>query len=205
MNKIKRIILCLLFILLCIIVIPSLFYKDKKEETSETTEDNTNIMEENRTELTINVLGDGECIYDPGSNQGYRYGPSMLINEDGSIDAWFSRPGNNGSMWDYICYRHMDVDGNWGSEEIVLKPTSGGLDAHSVCDPGVIYFGGYYYIGYTGTIDGEGLRNQIFVARSKEPNGKYEKWNGSSWGGDHQPIIRYEGNYWGVGEISFVE
>ena len=156
--------------------------------------------------LNIEISEDGECIYNPGSSQGYRYGPSMLINDDGSIDAFFSRPGNNGSMWDYISYRHMDPDGTWGSEEVVLRPTSGGLDGHSVCDPGVIYFDGYYYIGYTGTVNGEGLANQVFVARSAYVDGPYEKWNGAGWGGSPEPIIRYEGPsiYWGAGEISFV-
>ena len=159
--------------------------------------------EENELGLIIE-LGEGECIYDPGSNYGYRYGPSMLINDDGSIDAWFSRPGNSSTMWDYISYRHRYPDGGWSDEEIVLYPTEGTLDHYSVCDPGVIYFDGYYYLGYTSTINPDGMQNQIFVARSSEPNGYFEKWNGTGWGGDPQPIITYDGTGWGVGEISFV-
>lgn len=155
--------------------------------------------------INIEISPESSCIYDPGNNAGYRYGPTLLINDDGSIDAWFSRPGNNSSMWDYICYRHMDIDGNWSDEQIVLKPTPGSKDCYSVCDPGVIYYDGYYYIGYTGTCSQDGLRNQVFVARSDKPNGTYEKWNGSSWGGSPEPIIKYEGEYWGVGEISFVK
>lgn len=174
------------------------------QEQNQEIPDDTNIEEENIIDINIEVNQDGECIYDPGTNFGYRYGPSMLINDDGSIDAFFARPGNNGSMWDYICYRHMDVDGNWSSEEIVLYPTAGSKDSYSVCDPGAIYFDGYYYIGYTGTNSSDGLRNQIFVARSTSVNGPYEKWNGSSWGGNPEPIISYDGEYWGVGEISFV-
>lgn len=162
------------------------------------------IDNEDTVDINIEINQDGTCIYDPGSDFGYRYGPSMLINDDGSIDAWFARPGNNGSMWDYICYRHMDVDGSWSNEQIVLTPTPGTKDSYSVCDPGVIYFDGYYYIGYTGTSSQDGLRNQVFVARSSSPDGTYEKWNGSSWGGDPEPIIKYEGEYWGVGEVSFV-
>lgn len=56
-----------------------------------------------------------------------------------------------------------------------------------------------------------GFYNHICVARSKYSNGpwdKWEKWNGSGWGGDPAPVISpdavtkpYE---WGVGEPSFV-
>ncbi|MBQ0035694.1 MAG: hypothetical protein KBT35_02120 [Firmicutes bacterium] len=167
-------------------------------------DEENNQDEQESININIELSEDGECIYDPGNDYGYRYGPSMIINDDGSIDAWFSRPGNNYDMWDYISYRHMDEDGDWGEEEIVLRPTEGSLDGHSVCDPGVFYYDGYYYLGYTSTINNEGLQNQIFVARSTEPNGEYEKWNGSGWGGCPQPIITYDGTYWGAGEISFV-
>ena len=197
----KNVFLFILFFVF-VLIIGSLINKDDVN--------NSDIPDEQVSEsfnidnINIEILDDGIDIYDPGSNSGYRYGPTMLINDDGSIDAWFSRPGNNSTMWDYICYRHMDADGVWGQEEIVLRPTSGGLDCYSVCDPGVIYFDGYYYIGYTGTNSSDGLRNQIFVARSKEPNGYYEKWNGFGWGEYPVPIVSYEGEFWGAGEISFV-
>ena len=172
------------------------------DEVQEIIEEETKVQDE--FILYVSKIGEGECIYNPDKNNGYRYGPSMILNDDGSIDAWFSRPGNNSTMWDYISYRHMDSDGYWSDEEVVLYPTSGSLDTYSVCDPGVIYFNGYYYLGYTGTNSNDGLRNQIFVARSQEPNGYYEKWDGSGWGGDPQPIITYDGIHWGAGEISFV-
>ena len=38
----------------------------------------------------------------------------------------------------------------------------------------------------------EGLCNQLYVARSKNPNGPFEKWNGNGWGGDPAPIIYYD-------------
>lgn len=163
-----------------------------------------NKKDKNESLYEIEVLDEDECIYDPGEGYGYRYGPSMIINDDGSIDAWFSRPGNSSTMWDYISYRHRDSDGNWGDEEIVLYPTEGSKDHYSVCDPGVIYLDGYYYLGYTSTESSDGMQNQIYVARSSEPNGYYEKWNGSGWGGNPQPIITYEGEQWGAGEISFI-
>jgi hypothetical protein len=89
-----------------------------------------------------------------------------------------------------------------------MKPTSGSKDRCSVCDPGVIYFNGYYYLGYTATdyYDGKGSYNMAYVARSKHPDGPFQKWNGHGWGGDPQPIIYYDGgkDNWGIGEVSFV-
>ena len=83
------------------------------------------------------------------------------------------------------------------------------MDHYSVCDPAVIYFDGYYYIGYTSTIvsTNGGINNNCFVARSKNPDGPFEKWNGSGWGGDPAPIVYYneDDSAWGAGELSFVE
>ena len=82
------------------------------------------------------------------------------------------------------------------------------MDKFSCCDPGAVYFGGYYYLGYTSTIvsTNGGVNNNVFVARSKSPDGPYEKWNGSGWGGDPAPIIYYD-EYdlkYGAGEPSMV-
>lgn len=156
---------------------------------------------------TLTVTDEGEDIF--YSSQGYyRYGPSIMEYEDGSMDAWFSSPGNSGSEWDWIRYRHSDDGINWGDEQIVLKPTPGSKDQCSVCDPGVIYFDGYYYLAYTSTdyYEGEGSNNSAFVARSQYPDGPFEKWNGSGWGGAPEPMIKYEGDPsgFGIGEVSFV-
>lgn len=130
----------------------------------------------------------------------YRYGPTILIDDNNDYLVWFASPGNNSSEWDYIRFNK-----NFQSEEVVLKPTKNSLDKYSTCDPGVIYFDGYYYLGYTSTIYENGHGNQLFVARSKEANGSYEKWNGEGWGGEPKPIITYDNpDYWGVGEPSFV-
>lgn len=32
--------------------------------------------------------------WDIFTGSGYRYGPSIIINDDGSIDAWFAAPGD---------------------------------------------------------------------------------------------------------------
>lgn len=151
----------------------------------------------------------GWCIFDwcaAGGTFNYRYGPSIIINDDNSIDAWFASPGGNG-QWDWIRYRHSNDNGQtWTNETVVLTPTSGSADNYSCCDPGVIKFGGYYYIGYTSTTDSRGCNNQLFVARSTSPTGPFDKWNGSGWGGNPQPFITYNGptDAGGVGEPSFV-
>lgn len=156
--------------------------------------------------LTFEILDDGEDIYNP-KGKGYRYGPSIIKYEDGTIDAWFARNGNNSTEWDWISYRHFDGE-TWSDEEVVLKPTKKSKDHYSVCDPGVIYFNGYYYLGYTSTENSTngGVENCIYVARSENPNGPFEKWNGKSWGKKPEPIIVYDEDdlCWGAGEISFV-
>ena len=162
--------------------------------------------QEKQLYLTFETIDEGYDIYNP-IRLGYRYGPSIIYYEDGSMDAWFASNGNSSTQWDWITYRHYDGE-NWSDEEIVLRPTVDSRDHYSVCDPGVIYFNGYYYIGYTSTenADKGGIENSVYVARSTNPNGPYEKWNGDGWGGNPWPIIEYKENDggWGAGEISFV-
>ncbi len=165
---------------------------------------------ENGDYFTMTLDSDGWDIYTPQASTGYayRYGPSIIQNEDGSMDAWFSCMGNNkAGELDYISYKHSEDDGQtWSNEKIVLSPTGFAKDRLSCCDPGVIKFGGYYYIGYTSTLDKAGYSNHVFVARSENPDGPYEKWNGEGWGGYPEPLIRYDGHgdQWGIGEVSFV-
>ena len=157
------------------------------------------------------VTDNGYEIYQLSTAQtwGYRYGCTYLYNDDGTIDAYFACVGTIAGEWDWISYRHSPDGGKtWTNEKIVLTPTQGSMDHFSNCDPGVVYFNGYYYLGYTSTLNSEGFCNNLFVARSKNPDGPFEKWNGSGWGGyEPQPIVYYDQNYtsWGIGEPSFVE
>lgn len=157
--------------------------------------------------LNVTLLNAGGDIYTPPEDSaGYRYGPSMFVNADGSIDAWFAAPGGKGE-WDWITYRHSpDGGANWTNEVRAVYPTPDSMDFYSTCDPGAVKFGGYYYIGYTSTIYEQGICNNVFVARSKTPQGPYEKWNGTGWGGAPEPIIYFDENQkgWGAGEPSFV-
>ena len=154
------------------------------------------------------ALDTGNDIYTPGKKQSYvyRYGPTLIRNADGSIDAFFSSPGIF-DEWDYLFYRHSPNGGKtWTTEKSVLAPTPDSADFYSCCDPGVIKFGGYYYLAYTSTVVDGGVDNDVFVARSKNLDGPYEKWNGNGWGGKPSPIIEYTGNpeSYGAGEPSMV-
>lgn len=174
-------------------------------------DDSIETVEPDKTKVPdMAVTGKGYDIYQlpEDQNWGYRYGCTYLYNDDGSIDAYFASPGADGE-WDWIAYRRSEDGGKtWSPEKMVLTPTQGSMDDYSNCDPGVVYFGGYYYLGYTSTLNSTGACNNVFVARSKNPDGPFEKWNGNGWGGyDPQPIFYYYENYnkFGMGEPSFVE
>jgi hypothetical protein len=135
----------------------------------------------------------------------------MIVNADGSIDAWFASPGGIDAdrvhQWDWIRHkRSADGGKTWTPETIVLKATEKSLDRLSVCDPGVVRFGGWYYLGTTAVDNDPGNRNKVFVARSKSPAGPFEKWNGKGWGGMPAPIVSFTTpeEAWGAGEPSFV-
>lgn len=157
------------------------------------------------------IAGDGYDVYmqTRGVDWGYRYGCTYLYNEDGSVDAYFACVGSISGEWDWISYRHSPDGGQtWGPEKIVLTPTQNSMDHFSNCDPGVVYFNGYYYLGYTSTLNGAGFCNNLYVARSRHADGPFEKWNGNGWGGPTcQPIVYFDENWesWGIGEPSFVE
>ena len=167
--------------------------------------------------IKLLIKDEGYDVYAPmkGQTWGYRYGPSIMVYDDLRADAWFASPGALGEA-DWFTYRHTDDGGKtWSDEKVVLTPTADSMDLFSVCDPAVIRFGGYYYIGYTSTIFVEGGG----VARSKNPDGPFEKWTGDGWGeqrmtedgelrwmGKPAPVIYFDGDSaaWGEGEFSFV-
>lgn len=143
----------------------------------------------------------------PKDLPGYRYGPSFIVYENGTIDVWMASGGSGLEQWDWIVYRHYDGQ-SWSEEKSVLQPTPNSLDHYSCCDPGVIYLNGYYYLAYTSTLNENQGDNNLFVARSTAPDGPYEKWNGNGWGGNKPMPIRYfseDQSLWGIGEASFVE
>ncbi|MCR5106986.1 MAG: hypothetical protein K6B28_02380 [Lachnospiraceae bacterium] len=189
---------------------PGSKYADE-DDSSDTVEKVKEEAKKDEKHLVVTVSDSGYDIFKPvkENNHDYRYGPSMMLNDDNSIDAWFSAPADGEMEYDWISYRHSDDGGKtWSDEKMVLSPTPGSLDSLSACDPDVFYYDGYYYMGYTSTIDetSNGIDNSVFLARSKSPDGPFEKWNGEGWGKDPKPVVYYDGIWigWGVGEPSFV-
>ncbi|MCR4670482.1 MAG: glycoside hydrolase [Saccharofermentans sp.] len=161
--------------------------------------------------IRLRLNDTGYDIFAPVNDgkQDYRYSPSIMLDDNGGIDAWFASPGDGQDEYDWITYRHSNDGGNtWTDEKVSLAPTPYTADLLSICDPDVFYYDGYYYMGYTSTIDKnqKGLCNSLFLARSKNPDGPYQKWNGSGWGGAPVPIVYFNGIEigWGCGEPSFV-
>lgn len=158
--------------------------------------------------IQAEAVDEGWDTYVPGRVYGgYRYGPSMILNADGSIDLWSAANATFG-YWDMITYSRLYKEGKTRTKETVaVKPTAGSMDALSNCDPGVIKIGDYYYVGYTSTMDERGINNDLFIARSKTPAGPFEKWDGTGWGGDPVPLVEHDhdlDNVAGAMEPSFV-
>ncbi len=181
---------------------------DLKEDTSDPASES--ITPENK-HIHVSLPDSGYDVFTPDTPnvQDYRYGPSILRDKNGRMNVWGSCPGNGQGEFDWISYRYSDDDGKtWSDEKLVLRPTPSSLDSLSVCDPDVFYYDGYYYMGYTSTIDdtANGLCNSVFIARSEKPDGPYEKWTGEGWGTYSCPMIYYNGPFmgWGCGEPSFV-
>ena len=109
--------------------------------------------------------------------------------------------------WDQAAYRRSTDGGKtWTPDQMVLKPTEGSRDQLSICDPGAVKYGEYYYIGYTSTEDEGGVFNHVYMSRSTSPTGPWEKWDGNGWTGNPQPIVTFNGavTSWGAGEPSMV-
>ncbi len=165
---------------------------------------------------------EGRDIYMPSKSQtwGYRYGPSIMV-EGNICHAWFASPGD-GCEADWFTYRRSEDGGKtWTDERMVMEPVPDSMDWFSVCDPAVIKYGEWYYMGYTSTIfaNGGGVCNNGFIARSKAPDGPFERWTGNGWGetreteagtlhwmGQPAPVIYFDEDWhnWGAGEFSFV-
>jgi len=110
-------------------------------------------------------------------------------------------------FWDQIAYRKSTDGGyTWTPDTMVLKPTKNTRDELSACDPGVVKFGNYYYLGYTSTEDPRGLYCHAYIARATSPLGPWLKWDDSGWSNKPQPVIEFTGNKdaWGAGEPSMV-
>ncbi|MFT5609191.1 MAG: hypothetical protein ACI9PZ_003010 [Parvicella sp.] len=142
------------------------------------------------------------------SDVSYRYGPALIRYQGDNLHFWACSEGD-ADVADYIRYRHSSNGGaSWTEDVIALAPSIGTEDGWAICDPNVVKINSYFYMAYTATDSsfGAGLNNHIFVARSLRPDGGFEKWNGTGWGGNPKPILRYTGptNKWGLGEPNLV-
>lgn len=160
---------------------------------------------------TSGASASGEIGSSPGTDYylategGWRYGPAF-IQDSAGLHVYSCSPGTGG-VWDVIRYSNSTDGGTtWSPDQVVLTPNAGSADKYSACDPGIVRFGGYYYLAYTSTVDNRGTDNDVFVARSTSRTGPFQKWNGSGWGGDPQPIVSHTGPAWlyGAGEPSLV-
>jgi len=145
----------------------------------------------------------------PGNMSPRSYKNGVLISDIQFQSRVLDEYSTGALYWDQISYQHSGDGGKtWTTEVNTLIPTEFSEDALSCCDPGVAKWGGYYYLGYTSTEDQGGIDNNVFVARSKNPDGPWEKWNGTGWGGNPKPVIQYHGvgnpKNWGAGEPCFV-
>ena len=138
----------------------------------------------------------------------YRYGPSMIINDDNSIDCWLAATLGYGGETDVGVYRRSYDNGlTWTPDVAAVRPTYASEDWHWTCDPGTIKIGDYYYITYTSVLWPGGVDNNLFVGRTKDPAGTcIEKWGENGWGSDPKPIVAFDGlkGQWGAGEGSMV-
>lgn len=146
-------------------------------------------------------------------HEGTAPGTTSFLNgepTDGCFRARISNEVSDGGFfWDQASYQHSTDGGRtWTEEKMVLLPTEYSSDHFSVCDPGVARWGGYYYAGYTSTENEGMVENHVYIARSENPDGPWEKWNGSGWttGTDVQPMIKYTDDpaKFGAGEPSIV-
>ena len=138
----------------------------------------------------------------------YRYGPSMIINDDGTLDCWLAGTLGFGGEADVGVYRRSYDNGlTWTPDVAAVRPTYASEDWHWTCDPGTIKIGDYYYITYTSVLWPGGVDNNLFVARTKDPAGTcIEKWGENGWGSEPRPIVAFDGlkGQWGAGEGSMV-
>ncbi|WP_300285567.1 hypothetical protein [uncultured Alistipes sp.] len=129
---------------------------------------------------------------------------------EGSYRARVSNERSDGGFfWDQASWqRSQDGGRTWTPEKMVLLPTEYASDHFSVCDPGLARWGGYYYAGYTSTENEGMVENHVYIARSRTPEGPWEKWNGTGWttGTDVRPMILFTGDptRFGAGEPSIV-
>ncbi|MCH8620408.1 hypothetical protein [Undibacterium sp. TS12] len=112
----------------------------------------------------------------------YGYGPS-IIYENGRYNMFYCSTGSNGA-WDAVRYVSSSDGNTWSAPTIALGANTGATGDTAACDPSVVRYQApgdaqpYYYLFYSGYVASQ--QTVIYVARSLNISGPYEKWTGGS-------------------------
>jgi hypothetical protein len=159
-------------------------------------------------------------IWDATPPYDYQYDNSIVYTgrPDGLYYMWSCGTGdpNHGVPYDRIKLMKSNDGKVWTAPVVALEPSPRGLDWVAACNPTVFADAstGYWYMLYTAATHylpstGDDA-NAIFAARALDPNGPWEKWNGSGWGGNPMWVIPPDSNCdapsncYGTGEPSVV-
>jgi hypothetical protein len=117
------------------------------------------------------------------SDAGYLYGyaPS-IIYENGIFHMLYCSSGTGPGDWDNIRYVKSEDGRIWSAPKIVLVATDP-VGERAACDPSVVRYQApgdsapHYYLFYSG--NAANIQTLMFVARSMNVDGPYEKWTTS--------------------------
>jgi hypothetical protein len=200
----KKALLSLLLFILCAV---SLSACNVNEEA-----DGPKVTPDTGSYLKLEVKDSLGAVAYPEAGRGAAdFAPCFIQYKNGDIDGWYTVSGAmTGETW--IVHNTYDSDKKtWSAYKGVIQTESGTLTSYSVSQPSAVKMGDFYYVAYTGSSNNEegtqGNCSGIFVARAKQAEGPYEKWNGEGWGGSPKPFLYYDGpdTMQGAGGVSLVE
>ncbi len=111
----------------------------------------------------------------------YGYGPTIIYDQsDGMFYLCYCSTGgtyNGAGGWDWLRFVTSPDGKLWSKPKIVVKVTDG-TNERAACDPSLVYYdagdGPFYYLFYSG--NKENVQTVMFVSRSKNIRGPYEKY-----------------------------
>ena len=160
------------------------------------------------------------------ANNAYAYAPATVYHNGyfhqfycstGSVTDRYYDPNWKSSLAlsrDHIRYRYSKNGSDWSSPTIVLSSTYNAYKENCACDPAIVYDerDGYWYLFYQGALYNYG--GAIYVSRSKNLKGPYEKYSSNGWARwtlTPQPLLKKwtgllgtDPNGYGIGQISVV-
>ena len=172
-------------------------------------------------------------------NNAYAYAPATVYHDGryhqfycstgGLTDMYYQYAHYSGNSrnrfqdsWDHIRYRTSKNGSVWSAPSIAITQAPNSMDVeHCACDPAIVYSDDdkYWYLFYQGGTDNYG--GTIYVARSKNIQGPYEKYYGKKghdkWdrmASKPTPILRKKSRvphpadssyFYNIGQISVVK